>query len=74
MALEIICQDNALGRKLVERLLPQLAADTLAVAQIRWQGEGEEPDLPAAPVLEDDEEEAFDEYDDGDGEGGGVAF
>ena len=73
-SLEIICQDNALGRTLVERLLPQLAADTLAVAQIRWQGEGEEPDLPADPVLEDDEKEAFDEYDDGDGEGGGVAF
>ncbi len=64
-SLEIICQDNALGRKLVDHLLPRLAAETLAVTQIRWQAEAPEVDLLAEDALEEVKEET-DEYDDDD--------
>ncbi len=64
-SLEIICEDCALARKLVDRLLPRLAADTLAVAQIRWQAESPEVDLQAEDMLTDDaEEEDIDGNDD----------
>jgi hypothetical protein len=65
-SLEIICEDCALARKLVDHLLPSLAAETLAVAQIRWQAEAPEVDLLAEDILEEFKEEETDEYDDDD--------
>ncbi len=68
MALAIICQDSGLARKLVDRLLPRLSAETLDVAQIRWQTEVPEADVRTADAPEDErdegDEEAWDEYDD----------
>lgn len=68
-SLEIICQDCALSRKLVDRLLPSLAAETLAVAQIRWHAETSEDDLLAEDNVEEDEEKGESDGNDDESEG-----
>jgi hypothetical protein len=66
-SLEIICQESALARMLVETaLLPVLSAETLACSHVRWQGEDEpEVDPLAADLLT---EEAEDKEGEGDGD------
>jgi hypothetical protein len=66
VALELICQDSALGRMLVETaLLPVVSADTLACAGVRWQGSESATEVMEEEILtEGEEEEAFDGDDD----------
>lgn len=70
-ALEVLVVESALSRTLVDRLLPQLSAETLACCQVRWQGHEPEADLLDEAV--EKEGDTLDEYDD-DHQSGGLAF
>jgi hypothetical protein len=70
-ALEVLVVESALSRTLVNRLLPQLSAETLACCQVRWQGREPEADLLDEAI--EKEGDTLDEYDDDD-QSGGLAF